>query len=766
MGLALIGIVKGAKGSVKGLRLLDVDAKQTKDIAIEQIQAAVMKGMKISGLGISNGKLAGSNGSLDRYPSVGANSKSKQPLIILKDLWGKGYRVSDVNGKILDISADDAVRYADSYGIANGKVVEKDGKKFISSISGNYERVEMPTQTAKPVEKKPEAVKAESVKKPVEAAGPAGGVKQAAPVSEAKPVNNIENRPVKVETPKSVEGSNKMVGDGKGLNDMEMSEEDKAKLAQARAALEAHGIKDVTDDDIKAIISESGAQMTHIISAVDGREGLKWLDKDCGMTVEQKMAKNVNIMRAIDPFAYAIYSGLEHVPVLDSRVVPTMGVTDGKMYFSCQFVLETPVPQLLFVMMHEVYHIAMMHIIRCGNRIAKMWNIVTDAYINKLLCEQFGITPDSGVSSYGTGNSRWDFGTQIDTRGLSQTAAVEFGQGGVYIEDIDTNTDTPEKLYEELMASRKPMGGSGKGGGNKGNNQQGQNGGGEQSESGDGQGSGGSGQSGDGNEEGQGNGGWVEEAEYELRGKKFPVQEIHDAESDLLEDEDSKGGSESEKKSQAEARIRRATVQAKQMGAGSSRLETMVTAQMAPKVDFRVLIRRQLLEISKLDRSFKRPDKRFLHANLTLPGPTPLDPDMLKGVKICIDTSGSIGMDELGQALGFILQLLKQFKASGDIVYWDTQVAGVFPFKDKESALKSRPVGGGGTDVNCVFEYFDSKDCKVKPSIVIIITDGYFGDVNKKYAKRYKDCIWIVNSDLYSSFQAPFGRKAPLGARK
>ena len=76
--------------------------------------------------------------------------------------------------------------------------------------------------------------------------------------------------------------------------------------------------------------------------------------------------------------------------------------------------------------------------------------------------------------------------------------------------------------------------------------------------------------------------------------------------------------------------------------------------------------------------------------------------------------------------------------------------------------MRNKPVGGGGTDVNTVFEHFETaKEYKIRkkepPSLILIFTDGYFGPVHKKYAK-YKNTIWILHDN--NDFEAPFGKKA------
>jgi predicted metal-dependent peptidase len=95
-------------------------------------------------------------------------------------------------------------------------------------------------------------------------------------------------------------------------------------------------------------------------------------------------------------------------------------------------------------------------------------------------------------------------------------------------------------------------------------------------------------------------------------------------------------------------------------------------------------------------------------------------------------------------------------------MYWDTDIRAIYEFKNVQELVKLKPMGGGGTDANCIFRYFEeNKDYKIgkkkKPTIIIVFTDGYFGQIDKAY-KKYKDTIWVVNGD--KDFTPPFGSTA------
>ena len=106
-------------------------------------------------------------------------------------------------------------------------------------------------------------------------------------------------------------------------------------------------------------------------------------------------------------------------------------------------------------------------------------------------------------------------------------------------------------------------------------------------------------------------------------------------------------------------------------------------------------------------------------------------------------------------------QLLRTYHADAELIYWDTDVRSKGMFKDRREMLKVQVQGGGGTDINCIFKYFESKDCKEKPKVVIVFTDGYFGELDEAYVKKYnRNTIWVIPEQDRISFNPPNGKVA------
>lgn len=171
MNIFLIATLRRGK-DILGYRLLDVDAGTFKDIpAINVYTVLKERKIKINGLKLrrTDNILMGNNGELSRYAKITEEGlDGKSPLVILEQLiHGEetiGYKVSDFKGKIAISKVKDVVAYAKENGIANGKVVTSNGKEFISSISGSYNKIQMKSVVSEEESK----VQTEEVKKNTE----------------------------------------------------------------------------------------------------------------------------------------------------------------------------------------------------------------------------------------------------------------------------------------------------------------------------------------------------------------------------------------------------------------------------------------------------------------------------------------------------------------------------------------------------------------------------------------------------------------------
>jgi predicted metal-dependent peptidase len=131
--------------------------------------------------------------------------------------------------------------------------------------------------------------------------------------------------------------------------------------------------------------------------------------------------------------------------------------------------------------------------------------------------------------------------------------------------------------------------------------------------------------------------------------------------------------------------------------------------------------------------------------------------DELIDIAISIDASGSIGETMLKDFLSEVQGIMDSFPAYKlHIVTFDTRIYNpvTYDSDNLDSVCDYEVQGGGGTDFDCVFEYF--KENQIEPKRHIMFTDGYpcgsWGD------EDYCDTLFIVHGN--DSIIAPFGQTA------
>lgn len=629
------------KNKLTGIGLLDDKSNRYKVVSLQSvIQALKSNRFPIENLMLDRGELKGSNGSLARYPIVDVNGslRDNNSVIILNELTERektiGYTISDYKGTILKVKSQDLIKYIKTKGVANGKLVYRDGNEFISSITGEYKKIDI-----------------SRLKRDTKDDNKNGSIN----------ISKKENRPI--------------TGEIK-VDDTKITEEKITKKTATNVANKTY------DPDMS--LSRS-------------------ITCDNGMTVEQKLVRSVLAMKDTHAFYFALYSLLNRI---ESEELQTMGVTSTELYYNPKFVASLKEAELNFINLHEVCHVAMIHAVRGKGKNHTIFNVACDYYINKVLCEEFGLMP----------------GKIEVVNGVS----IQCPEDLVYSRNVDIVKDTPEIIYEELMQSiekKNPRFLSGI----------------TRCTSDDSNGC-----NADGNSE--------SEVECDFRGDKIKIKRVY---RDLIIDDK---GDKSKEAHQGKALVERARL--KSRGIGGCKLERLVEEILAPKVDWKRLFRNQLRELNIQITTFSNPDRRYIGKGMCMPGAKKLETEKLKGVKICIDTSGSMSSREIGECFTQVKDLLKTFELDAEVIYWDSEIENKDNFKNIKEFRAIKPKGGGGTDPSCVFKYFESEECKDKPSAIIMFTDGGFGEVMVSSKKKYKDTIWVIKNN--KKFKAPFGKVAPL----
>ena len=192
--------------------------------------------------------------------------------------------------------------------------------------------------------------------------------------------------------------------------------------------------------------------------------------------------------------------------------------------------------------------------------------------------------------------------------------------------------------------------------------------------------------------------------------------------------------------------IRQGALLAGKMGTGVDRkLEEL----LVPQIDWREVLREFISSTCAGNdySTWRKPNRRFISAGLYLPSGIS---EKIEGVVVAADMSGSIGQREQSVIITEAKSCFDAVKPSWvRMLYWDTEVVGDEKYEHDELdrfVQTTKPVGGGGTNVECVPPYIAENN--INPQAVIVITDGY---LHGGWGKWSCPVLWVVidNKDAH-----------------
>jgi predicted metal-dependent peptidase len=243
-----------------------------------------------------------------------------------------------------------------------------------------------------------------------------------------------------------------------------------------------------------------------------------------------------------------------------------------------------------------------------------------------------------------------------------------------------------------------------------------------------------------------GKAGWIRLPKGGLLDKKYMGMDSQQVFNLLdMDDEDEQGGSgsggfddhdwdgakemtEEENKElaqQLDQAIRQGAILAGKVGSGGNR---DLGELLQTKQDWREILRDFVTTTcaGKDYSTWRKPNRRFVGMDMLMPSSIS---ESVGEIVVGIDTSGSIGNEELNSFLAEIVGICDQVKPSKvRLMYWDTQVCSEEVYLDAEYAnlvQSTKPKGGGGTDPECVPAYMNEHG--IKPEAVVMLTDGFVG---------------------------------------
>jgi predicted metal-dependent peptidase len=181
-------------------------------------------------------------------------------------------------------------------------------------------------------------------------------------------------------------------------------------------------------------------------------------------------------------------------------------------------------------------------------------------------------------------------------------------------------------------------------------------------------------------------------------------------------------------------------------------LARAVAEILQPSVPWREVLREFLTRTARNDYGWHRPNRRSVARRLYLPL---LAGESLGEVVVAVDTSGSIGQEKLDRFAAEVQGILDAYDVHLTVLYHDTEVSEIQEWSPADSPIKLRPIGGGGTSHECVFEWVEEHG--VDPNYAICLTDLYttFPPISPPYP-----VLWAVVGGCHS--EPPFGCKASI----
>lgn len=374
-----------------------------------------------------------------------------------------------------------------------------------------------------------------------------------------------------------------------------------------------------------------------------------------------------------------------------------MGVAaDGTLIYSKEFVEKLGEQELMGCLIHEILHLSLLHLLRVGSRNHIAYNISADILVNKVLLDN-GYKLPAGLlipdGEIGSGKEN-----QITLKFL----------GGQVIKDLDKKTS--EIIYDELKIpkqSKMKIGIAVSGGnqkGKKGNPAQGQ-----------------------GNGNGSGNYQGFDYHIFGKDGKELTEKEKADLEREWIN------------------KVEEGYVVAKLRGSVPLGIERLIGKLHENKINWKSLLQRYIQSYLPSDFTWAKPNKKSVSAGYYMP-------DLIKErINICvgIDTSGSIGQEELVDFISEIIGIAKAFRGSLRVrlmthdvdVHTDYVVENGNIAKIKELQIK----GGGGTSHKPIFDFIKEKERDAK--LAVFFTDGE-SDLDSIKFENYKfDKIFLISKE-------------------
>jgi predicted metal-dependent peptidase len=391
------------------------------------------------------------------------------------------------------------------------------------------------------------------------------------------------------------------------------------------------------------------------------------------LSVEEKLSRARTQLLLNQPFFGTLCLRLK---LLSLSGFPTMATDGCRLVYNPAFVETLTPAELEGVLAHEVMHCALAHHCRRGARNPQLWNLAADYAINPILIGN-GITlpkdalVNPSFANLGAEEIYARLLKQGEDPSQSQTPQQFTAPTGAGVSHNSPGQSLPNTPKEALQPVQQPVG------------QQSQLPG---------------------------------VADHLVEARAGGFGEVLDA---VGEDDQPASPAELSRQTHEWAiNAEQALRSAKACGREPGGIERPLEQVRQSEHDWRAILRDFIAATNLSDYRWAPPNRRFVASGLYLPS---IERSGVGEIVIVVDTSGSIGAQELEQFAGEITAISHEGQPDSiHVIYCDAAVQGVEEFGPSEP-IKLSPKGGGGTDFVPPFNWVEENG--MLPKCLIYLTD-------------------------------------------
>lgn len=457
---------------------------------------------------------------------------------------------------------------------------------------------------------------------------------------------------------------------------------------------------------------------------------------------EQKLRNARAVVVQAHPFFGAL---LLNQRVVETRSIPTCATDGDNLYFNPEWVLKTPSDELHGVCAHEALHPGFCHHLRRGDRDPEMWNEACDYVINPILL-------DAGLKLPANALYRADL-RGMNAEGAYAKLASELPPPPPPSDDADAGDDSDEDESEgddEQQGDDDSDEQSGDSDADGESDSEGSDGDGDDDQGRSNGAGAADGQGDDSEQQSQGSGGSGSNTEGEAQscegaGDVGGCGWVSDGQN-------ATGSEEQRQDEEQQWKQRMATAAMHAAGSMPGSLADAVNELLAPRADWRDLLRRYMTTFAQSDQSWRRQNRRFIASGTYLPA---MFDEVIGRVAFVCDLSGSMPAGAAQRGLSEVATICTEIKPEAlDVVFFDSRVTASATYEvGEEPDVGAMIPGGGGTIFNVAYDWLAEQGHDY--SVVVFMTDLYPNDDWSEHRLPSCPILWLDYCD--GSIVPPYG---------